>query len=459
MATQTPIRVEPGASSRLTEALAAQAAGLSFDSLPREVIELSEHCLLDWLGVTIAGAREPLVRMLTDEAIEQGGNPQASLIGQSGKVSTQQAALVNGTASHALDYDDVNLTIEGHPSVAVIPGLLALAEHRGSSGADFITAFTAGYETACRVGRLVSPGHYRRGFHATATAGSFGSAAACARLIGLSPEATATAFGIAGTQAAGLKSMFGTMCKPFHAGKAAQNGLLAASLAARGFDSRNDVLECAQGFADTQSNDFHPAAALAEPARGYHMRANLFKYHAACYLTHSTIECCRRMRERFEIAPDSIRGIVVRADEALNGVCNIQSPQSGLEAKFSLRMTAAFALAGVDTASVESYSAANCADPALVALRDKVRVELVSGWPLSKCEVDIELRDAQKISDSHDSGIPAGDLAVQRERLEAKFHSLVDPIVGAGHAARLAAVVRDLDRLSDPRELISLCQI
>jgi len=458
MAIQSPIKPRREAETRITEALAARATGVNFDALPPEIVELSRQCLLDWLGVTIAGAGEPLIRILTAECAEEGGHPQASLIGQSGKVSVQQAALVNGAASHALDYDDVNLAIEGHPSVAVIPGLLALAEHRGSSGADFITAFTAGYETACRVGQLVSPGHYRRGFHATATAGSFGSAAACARLMGLGPEAMATAFGIAGTQAAGLKSMFGTSCKPFHAGKAAQNGLLAATLAARGFDSRRDVLECAQGFADTQSSDFKPEAALAQPSGGYYMRANLFKYHAACYLTHSTIECCRRMRDKSQVVPESLHAVVVRVDEALDRVCNIPSPQSGLEAKFSLRMTAAFALAGVDTASIASYTEENCADPALIALRDKVRVELVTGWPLSKSEVEIELQDSSKLHDSDDSGIPAADLTAQGARLEGKFHALIDSIVGRERAVKVASLVAVLDRLADLRELIALCQ-
>ena len=131
--------------------------------------------------MTLAGASEPLVALLLDEAVEQGGNPQASLLGRGMKISMQQAALVNGAASHALDYDDVNAAHTGHPSVAIIPALLALAEHRGSSGAEFFEAFTAGYETICRLGRLVNPDHYERGFHATATLGAFGAAAACAR--------------------------------------------------------------------------------------------------------------------------------------------------------------------------------------------------------------------------------------------------------------------------------------
>src|ERR1700682_2075335 len=185
----------------------------------------------------------------------------------------------------------------GHPSVAILPRLLALAELKGSSGREVITAFVAGYETACRIGAALQPGHYNLGFHSTGTVGSFGAAAACARLLGRDAEATAMALGIAGTQAGGLKSQFGTMCKPFHAGKAAQNGLLAARLASRGFSSRADIVECVQGFALTHGPDFAPAAALATPEGGFHLLANLFKYHAACYFTHAPIECAHRLRQ------------------------------------------------------------------------------------------------------------------------------------------------------------------
>ena len=201
-------------------------------SLPGPVCELARQCVLDYLGVALAGAQDPLVRILLDEMTEAGGSPQASVIGHSARLPALSAALVNGAAAHALDYDDVHMAMPGHPSVAVLPGLLALAELRGSSGREVITAFVVGYETACRIGAALQPGHYNLGFHSTSTVGSFGAAAACARLLDLDVETTAMALGVAGTQAAGLKSQFGTMCKPFHAGKAAQNGLLAARLAA-----------------------------------------------------------------------------------------------------------------------------------------------------------------------------------------------------------------------------------
>src|SRR5271166_1644805 len=287
----------------LTRALAERAMALRYDELPAPVRELARQCILDYLGVALAGAQDPLVQILLDEMAEAGGSPQASIIGHSARLPVLSASLVNGSAAHALDYDDVNMAMPGHPSVAILPGLLALAESRQSSGREVATAFVAGYETACRIGMALRPGHYNLGFHSTATVGSFGAAAACSRLLGLDAETTAIALGIAGTQAAGLKSQFGTMCKPFHAGKAALNGLLAARLAARGFTSRTDIVECVQGFAPTQGPDFSPEAALATPEGGLHLFANLFKYHAACYLTHAPIECARRLRDQHRLTP------------------------------------------------------------------------------------------------------------------------------------------------------------
>src|SRR5437870_2809725 len=310
----------------LTLLIAEKASALAYDDLPTAVRELARQCVVDYLGVTLAGAADSLVRILLDEMAEAGGSPQAAVIGHSVRLPALSAALVNGAAAHALDYDDVHMAMPGHPSVAILPGLLALAELKGSSGREVITAFVAGYETACRIGAALQPGHYNLGFHSTATVGSFGAATACARLLHLDAAATATALGIAGTQAAGLKSQFGTMCKPFHAGKAAQNGLLAARLAARGFSSRTDIVECVQGFAMTHGPDFAPAAALATPEGGFHLLANLFKYHAACYFTHAPIECARRLRREHGLTPEMITRIMLRIDASNDRVCNIAAP-------------------------------------------------------------------------------------------------------------------------------------
>ncbi len=442
--------------ANLTRILAEQASAVSYEALPEPVRALARQCVLDYLGVALAGADDPLVAILLDELLEAGGAAQASLIGRQARLPVLSAALINGAIGHALDYDDVNLAMPGHPSVAILPGLLALAEERHSSGREVVAAFVAGYETACRIGSALRPGHYNLGFHATGTVGCFGAAAACARLLGLDADATAQALGIAGTQAAGLKSQFGTMCKPFHAGKASHNGLLAARLAARGFSSRPDLVECEQGFALTHGPDFHPEAALADPPGGFHLFANLFKYHAACYLTHGPIECARAVRERHGVMPEDIARIVLKLDRSCERVCNIAAPSDGLEAKFSLRQTVAMALAGIDTASLDTYSAATATDPALVALRDKVALDFQDGWPQAAAEIEVALGDGRVLRASHDAGIPCADIASQGERLAAKFAVLAEPVLGPARARELRETVLRLDTLADAGALARL---
>jgi 2-methylcitrate dehydratase PrpD len=442
--------------TNLTQVLARQSAALEYDAMPAEAHELARQCVLDYFGVALAGAGDQLVRLLLDELAEAGGAPQASVIGRQTRLPAVAAALVNGAAGHALDYDDVNMAMPGHPSVAILPGLLALAELRRSSGREVITAFVAGYETACRIGAALQPGHYNLGFHSTGTVGAFGAAAACARLLGLDAEATAMALGIAGTQAAGLKSQFGTMCKPFHAGKAAQNGLLAARLAARGFSSRADIIECVQGFALTHGPDFSPEAALATPEAGLHLFANLFKYHAACYLTHAPIECARRLREQHRLTPEAVAGITLRLDASCERVCNIPTPVDGLQSKFSLRQTVAMALAGVDTASLGAYSAENAHDPALMGLRARIEIDWQDSWPQTLSELEIELTDGRRVTARHDAGIPAADIVDQGRRLAAKFDALVEPLHGAPRTRELGGTIAGLDHLRDVAELAKL---
>src|SRR4051794_34396915 len=366
----------------LTHALADQARALRPADIPETVRGWARQCVLDAVGCTLAGASDPLVTILLAEMREQGGAAAATILGRADRLPAASATLVNGAASHALDFDDVNLAMPAHPSVAILPALLALAEETGSSGADVLTAFVAGYELQCRIGRTIAPGHYDGlGFHATATVGSFGSAAACAHLLGLGAEPFAMALGIAGTQAAGLKSMFGTMCKPLHAGKAAYHGLMAAKLAARGFTSRTDVVECGQGFARTHSPDFNPERAFDAPPNGWYVCNNLFKYHASCYMTHAPIEAARKLREQHGIAASDVERIDVQIDEACDRICNIPAPRTGLEAKFSLRLTTAMGLAGVDTSRLSTYSEEVAADPVLVGLRDKVSFDFRTGIP------------------------------------------------------------------------------
>lgn len=439
----------------VTHVLTGICRGSEYEDLPPRAIEVSKQCLLDWLGVTIAGSGEPLAKMLREYALADGEHGPASLIPTGQRVTCANAALVNGATSHALDYDDVNLLMTGHPTVPVVPGLLALAETNGASGKAFIAAFAMGVEMEARAGAYVAPGHYAKGFHATGTLGTFGSAAACAHLLGLSVEQWWQALGIAGSQAAGLKSMFGTMTKPLQAGKASANGLFAAVMAAKGFTANTEVFETPQGFAATQTDTEPNAAAMLAGSGGpLAVENTLFKYHAACYGTHATIEGVLRLKHEHHLAAADVEAIRLTVPGANLAMCNIQQPITGLEGKFSLRFTAATAL-GDGATSESAFTDARVAAPQLVAIRDRVGVE-GSVNDQHGTTVTMRLNDGRELSQRVDVNVPEPDLDLQWDRLTAKFIGLAAPVIGMQAATRLIATARNLEQVDSMADVVSM---
>jgi 2-methylcitrate dehydratase PrpD len=354
---------------------------------------------------------------------------------------------------HALDFDDV-IAVMGHPTAPVAPVALGLAETLDASGAQALAAFIAGVEAECRVAALLGPSHYAAGWHGTATYGTFGATAAAAALLRLEESELLHAFGLAGTQAAGLKSVFGTMSKPLHCGKAAANGLLAARLGAAGFTSDTDILGSAQGFAATQSRDPDLGRALRSRDRAYVVDA-LFKYHAACYLTHNTIEAANLLRTEADVAPSDIRAVTVQVESMHMGVCNIEAPATGLECKFSLRMTAALALSGEDTFDDRLFSDQTAVRADLVALCRVVAVTPTAGGPAAI--VTVTLADGRELSRTADVGIPVRDLGAQQAKLERKFRHLVRDVLEDRAASAVVEICRDLDREPNLRRLMQAC--
>jgi 2-methylcitrate dehydratase PrpD len=439
--------------ARLTDALRC----LRFEDLPPHVVAVSRHCLLDWFGVTLAGSRERAAAIVRAEAQDEGAG-HCTLIGTIVKAPPFWAALANGTASHALDFDDVVVAMAGHPTVPVVPALLATAEVSPRDGRAFITAFVAGVEAECRIGMLMARSHYERGFHVTSTVGTFGAAAACAHWLGLDLPRWQTAFGLAGTQASGLKCMFGTMTKPFHAGKAAANGLLAARLAAAGFTAHPDVLETAQGFGATQSAGLDTETALRDLGRRFGIADVLFKYHAACYLTHASIEALLKLKREHRIEPEQVVAVRLRVAPGHLNVCNIHTPTTALEAKFSLRFTAAMALVDGDLGE-RAFSDECVRDPRFTRLRDKVTVEPVTTLPNPYVsEAEVVLSDGTALTGAGDTSKPAApdQLDGQWNRLVGKFMGLATPVIGASRAAQLVERVGRLEGSGDVREIVSL---
>lgn len=437
-----------------TRPLAAFASGLNHNDMPAAAREVARQCLLDVLGVTLAGASEPLVEMLAAEATEAGGAEQASVIGRGFKTSVAQAALVNGSAAHALDYDDVLKAMSGHPTVPVYPTLLALAERDDRSGQDLITAFVAGVEVEARIGAMMVTGHYARGWHSTGTIGTFAAAAAAGRMLGLDDEAMARAFGIAGTQAAGLKSMFGTMCKPLHAGKAAQNGLMAALLAKRGFSSRHNVLDCEQGFVATQSDGVERAKAVEGLGDAFHTPDVLFKYHAACYGAHAPIEAALKAARHPAFDPKLVEKVDVTVHQSCIGMCDIPEPTTGLEGKFSLSHNVALGLLQQADGALSLYDDARMSDDAPKAIRPKVSVIGSTGNGNFEAQVIVHQSDGVVIRETHDVAAPERDLGRQWAKLEGKFRALAEPALGESRAGEVIDLCRGVEQAESLRPLM-----
>jgi 2-methylcitrate dehydratase PrpD len=457
--TATPLTRESSDTAEpvlVTKALAQKAASLRYDDLSPEARTVAGHCLMDFFGVTLAGRHEPLANILAEQIAEDGGAPQATVIGRNTRANIEQAALLNGAMSHALDFDDVNFAMNGHPTVPIAPAVLALAEQKGLDGKRLVEAFAAGFEIECRIGRLVGRTHYQRGWHATATLGTMGAAAAVSNMLRLDADTTAHALGIAATQAAGLKSVFGTMCKPLHPGRAAAIGLQAARLAARGFTSNPAILDVEQGFVATQSESPNPAAALDDPPGGFYLPKTLFKYHAACYLTHSSIEASNMLRREFALQADAIRKVTLSVDEGHLRVCNIETPRTGLEVKFSLRATNALALLGENTASDATYSDATAKRGEVVDLCSKVEVATWKKTSHTLSEVAVHLADGRVLRKEFDVGIPMTDLVAQGQSLTQKFLGLAEPAIGAARAKQVADATANLAAVADVGELMAL---
>lgn len=438
-----------GATARLVD----RVRSLRWSSVSDDARLVAKTCVLDWLGCAVAGTDQPLVHILVEQAAHDGCSRRASVIGRHLKTSPGWAATINGASAHALDYDDTHVGLPAipiHPTTPVLSGILALAEERRASGPELLSALIAGVETECRMGALMGPGHYEVGWHATATLGTFGATAACAHMLGLDELAWRHALGIAATQAAGLKSVFGSMSKPLQVGRAAASGLLAATLAAHGFTSNTDIIEGEQGFAA-----LYQGALLSDESESRLLiRDTVFKRHASCYLTQSAIEATLRIVEEHKVTPDRAAKIDIVVPAGHLDVCNIAEPRTGLEGKFSLRATVAMALHGDDTSDPTAYADERMTAADIVATRDKVTVRSSSDIVGTQTRVTIGLADGSALTELADVGVPAVDLERQWDSVTSKFVRLTSPGMGERRAWEVSEMVHGLERVSNITEVI-----
>ena len=367
-----------------------------------EMIFFSKMSMIDWCGVAYAAKEEPVSKIVTKLIDEEQTKGLSRLISNGKEVSAKSAAFVNGTIGHALDYDDTHFLFTGHPTASAFPTALALGEELGSSIDEIMLAYMCGVEISTRLGHILGYSHYNKGFHQTATSGAFGATLVASKLLKLDAKQIENALGIVSTRASGLKSQFGTMGKPFHAGIAASNGIEAAKLSKLGFVSCENGIECNQGFLKTHAwDETIPEAAINGLGTDFLFPEIKYKFHACCHGLHAFLEALDELKTKNNFNPDSIEKISIQTQPSWLQVCNIDSPKTGLEAKFSYRLTAAMSLHGVDTGRLDSYNDEICFNEKIVKTRDKVQV--IPNDKMTNTEALIELKDGTEIyKNSHD---------------------------------------------------------
>ncbi len=430
---------------------------------PAEARAAAARALLDTIGVTLAGSAEPAARSV-QRVVEHDGGGSCRALGTTLRTSPGNAALANGTAAHALDYDDMCFVSLAHPSAPLVAAALAAAELVGASGRALLDAYVVGFELEGRLGRAMNPRHYQRGWHCTSTLGTIGAAAAASRLLGLDVVAVGHALAIAASEASGLKENFGTMVKPLHAGLAARNGIVAALLAQAGMTASSAAIDGPQGFLaamDSEHASLDPFTADLGARWEIVDTGITVKLYPSCAGTHPTLDALLDLKRRERFVAGDVEAIEIGVDPIVPTILIYDRPSSGLEGKFSMPFCAAAAM--VDgRVGLDSFDAAHRAHPAIVALQARVSMRVdatlnASAPALTQARVTVRLRDGRVLTASADGarGYPAQPAS--DEELSTKFTSCAMLTLSASRAAEALTALRDVEALADVRVLTAMC--
>ncbi len=420
----------------VTKKLAAWIVDLSPQAIPESVQHEGVRSFVNWLGCAVGGAAHETVDRALTAVLPFSGPQRAQILGRRERLDELHAALLNGISSHVLDYDDTHLKTIIHPAGPVASAILAIAEGRGISGRDFLTALIVGIEVECRIGNAVYPDHYDRGWHITGTAGVFGAAAAAGRLLGLDERRMSWALGLAATQSSGLREMFGTMSKSFHPGRAAQNGAMSAFLARAGFDSSERAIEAPRGFANVLSTKQDYAEITEGLGERWEAALNTYKPFACGIVIHPTIDGCQQIRRELGSEVAAIRSVALRTNPLVLELTGKTEPKTGLEGKFSVYHAAAVALLRGD-GSPTAFTDEAVRDPAIVAMRSRVTVTTDPGIAEDAAEIAVTLADGRRVERFVRHAIGSLERPLSDDALTEKFLRQSAPILGEAAAKTL----------------------
>lgn len=448
----------------LSTELAARIVRLGDDDLTPPAVANAKTVILDTVGCALAGSREPVTdTLLRTPGLDTRG--PVSLFGRSERLDPLCAALINGAAAHALDFDDVNVAIGGHPSAPLLPALLALAETQAVNGRDFLLAFVAGFETETRLARAVNFHHYEKGWHPTATLGVFGAAAACGKLLNLPAPQIATALALSASLASGIKANFGTMTKPFHVGHCARHGLMAALMARAGFTANLDAFEHKQGFFNVYNGPgtFDAARALdgwASPLDIVTPGIGI-KLYPCCDSTHPGVDAVFTLMKRHGFTAGDVARVDVKVHPLRLLHVDRAQLKTELDAKFSVQFCLARAL--LDGKIVlDSFSEAARSEPRLVDLMGRVHVAPHPDLSLTTegnylTDLTVTLQDGTRHHMHMDR--PFGRSAEEPappELIAAKFDNCAAKALPEPKVARLREALMSLDACDDVGALKAL---
>ncbi len=457
----------------LTADAAGFAAGLAFADIPAHTLHIAKRCIIDGLGVMLAGTEQEALAVADRYLAATGATPVARAVGNPvRRLSPQQAAFWNGLAGHAMDWDDTQVA-EGpdrpyglltHPTIPPLSAALALSEvEDGTSGKDFLTSFVAGVEVECKIAEAINPDHYNLGFHTSGTIGTFGSAAAAARLLGLNAERTAQVLGGAASMAAGIRANFGTMGKPMHVGRSSENGVTSALLAREGFTFNEDALDGKWGYLSVAGRGGAPELVLGRFGDPFSLSEPgvSIKPYPCGVLTHPSMDAMKALMEENALTPGDIESVTLYASNNILHPIRFRIAQTELEGKFCMAfLLSAIILTG--RAGKAEFTDAFVRSPECQAMQERVETRFdpdiaAMGHDKILSRIEVETKSGEiirKFSDDRYRGGPQNPLS--DEEVEGKFLDCVAGILSDNQARAVLDAIWSLEDQADARILLDL---
>ena len=456
--------------STLTTELAEFIHDIDFESIPKSVVQRAKEAIIDGIGVVLSGHSSDCATLVRRYISGLGLRGEATVAGEATTLPAEYAALANGVAGHALDFDDTQISslpdrvygLLTHPTTPVLAAALPAAEEAGASGRELLTAFCAGVEVACKMAEAINPHHYANGFHSTGTIGIFGATAAAAKLYGLNPEATRHAMGIAASKSSGIRAAFGTMTKPYHAGAAGEGGIVATKLAQIGYKTAPDALDGPWGFFQVAGGGVEPEAIqgkLGNPHSLIDPGVSIKPYPCGS-LSHPSMDALLDLILEHDIKADAVSAVRLGTTSNVLAALRYPEPANELEAKFSIPFCLAILVldrrGGIAQFTDETVLRGDVRE-----MMSRVEPYLhegleAEGFQRIRSIVEVKLKDGSILTKEASTSRGTPERPMSQAELADKFHDCAQRTLSTGVEKQVLELVYGLDGLADIRALTSL---